>query len=85
MNEGKILLAEIISGNRSHRGAATLGEPASGIFKLGRAHVIGRSVDEVARKKDALDNASKLLSIDVARQLQPKLLVVLLPIAAKSV
>jgi len=85
MNEGKILLEEIISDYRSHRGAMALGKRTGGLFKLGWAHVVGRSVDEVACEKDAFDNAAKLLSIDIARQFQPNLLVVVLAIAAKPV
>ena len=34
-----------------------LGELARGVFELRRAHVVRRRVDEIARQRDAFDDA----------------------------
>ena len=54
----------------------TLRERARGIFELGRAHVVGGRVDEVAREQDAFGNAGEVGAVD-AGQFEPQLFVVL--------
>ena len=85
MDQRKVLREEIVTDNRAQGCAVTRGKRTRSLFELGRAHVIGRRVDEVARKIDALDNATEILAIHVAGQLQLQLLAVLLAIAGEAI
>ena len=58
VDEREILLEQIVADDRADAGAVAGGERARGIFELGRAHVVRRRVDQVAREADALDDAA---------------------------
>ena len=55
--------------------AVALGERAGGGFELGRPHVVGRRVDEIAGQRDALGDAGQIVAVDAVGQLQPHRLV----------
>ena len=56
-----------------------------GGFELGRAHVVGRRVDEVARQRHALGDARKLVAIDAVGQHQLHRLVLRLAVAREAI
>ena len=58
---------------------------AGGMFEIGRTHVIGRRVDEVARERDALDDAGEVVAIDAHRQFELDGFVFGFPIAREAV
>ncbi len=82
---GKLLLEQIVADDGVHLAPWRGRERARGVFELGRAHVVGRRVDEVAGKADALRDAGQVVAIDVARQLEPDVLGVLLAVAREAV
>ena len=52
--------------------AVLLGERAGRRFELGRAHVVGRRVDEVAGERDAFDDAREFVAVDAVGQREPR-------------
>ena len=82
---GKFCLSRSSPTMRAEFRAVLLGERAGGGFELGRAHVVGRRVDEVARQRHALGDARELLAIDAVRQHQPHRLVLRLAVAREAI
>ena len=65
------LLGERVASGDFHGCAMLLGERAGGVFQLGRAHVVGRRVDEIARQRHAFDDAGEVVAVDAVRHHQP--------------
>src|SRR5262245_23256267 len=85
VNERKIRLEEVIPDDRPHLGAVALRQRARRRFELGRPEVVRRRVDEITRKRDAVDDAGEILAVDVAGQLELHVLPVLLSVAGEAV
>src|SRR5262249_25324567 len=85
VNERKICLEEVIADDRAHLGAVALRQRACRRFEFGRPEVVRRRVDEIARKRDAVDDAGEILAVDVAGQLELHLFPVLLAVAGEAV
>ncbi len=85
MDERKALLDEIVADDGAHLGAVATGQRARGLFQLGRAHVVRRRVDEVAREADAVDDAGQVFTVDIAGQLDLEVFVLLLAVAGETV
>ena len=60
-----------VAGGDVDLGAMLLGERARGVFQFGRAHVVRRRVDEIARQRHALDDAGEVLAVDAVGHHQP--------------
>jgi len=85
VNEGKILLEQVLADDRAHLGAVARRERARRRFELGRPQVVRRRVDEIARQRDAVDDAGEIFAVDVAGELELHLFRVLLAIAGEAV
>src|SRR5262249_35417177 len=83
--ERKIRLEEVIADDRAHLGAVALRQRARRRFELGRPQIVRRRVDEIARKRDAVDDAGEIFAVDVAGQLELHLFPVLLAGAGEAV
>ena len=59
VDQRKVLLEQIVADDRAEFRAVLLGERARGGFELGRPHVVGRRVDQVARQRHALGDAAR--------------------------
>ena len=85
VDERKVFGEEVLAHDRAHAGAVAARQRAGGMFEIGRAHVIGRRVDEVARERDALDDAGEVVAIDAHRQFELDGFVFGFPIAREAV
>ena len=61
------------------------GKRTRGGFELGRAHVVGRRVDEIARERHAFGDAREVVAIDAVGQHEPHVLVLRLAVAREAV
>ncbi len=59
VDQRKILLQQIVADDRTEFRAVLLGERAGGGLQLGRAHVVGRRVDQIAGERHALRRCAK--------------------------
>src|SRR5262245_10147478 len=85
VDEREVLLEQIVADHRTHRCAVVARKRARGLFELGRAHVVGGCVDEIAREADPIDDAGEILTVGIAGQFQLDLLLLLLAVAHEAV
>ena len=64
VDEREVLLQQVVADDHADFAPWRLAERAGGGFELGRAHVVGRRVDQVARKRDALGDAGEIAAVD---------------------
>ena len=79
------LLGERVASGDFHGCAMLLGERAGGVLQLGRAHVVGRRVDEIARQRHAFQDAAEILSVHTLRDHQPYVAHLRLAVAGESI
>ena len=53
MNEWEVLFDQLVAGDDGDIGLVVFGQTADGGFEIGRAHVVGRRVDQIPGEKDA--------------------------------
>ena len=70
VDQRKVLLEQVVADDRAEFRAVLLGERARGRFELGRAHVVGRRVDQVARQRHAFGDAGQIVAVDAIGQHQ---------------
>ena len=71
MDERKVLRQEIVADDRAEARAMPRRQRAGGALELGRAHVVGRRVDQVAGEPDRLGDAGEVGAVDAGRQFEP--------------
>ncbi len=67
MDERKILRQQFVADDRGDLGLVMGGEAADGVFDIGRAHVVGRRIDQVTGEIDAGDLALDIGSVGILR------------------
>src|SRR5262245_66210566 len=85
MDERKILLEQVVTYDRGEARAVARRERARGLLELGRPHVVGGRVDQVARQKDALGDASQVFAVHIRGQLEPGHGLVRLSVAGEAI
>ena len=85
MNERKVLRHEIVTNDGTHGCSMPVREHARGVLEFLRSHVVGRRVDEIAREKDSLDDAGKVVAVDPGGQFELDLFFLLLAVARETV
>ncbi len=66
-------------------GAVPGRERAGGFLQLGRPEIVGGGVDEVAGEPHPLHHAGEVVAVEIARNLEPDLLLLDLAIAAEAI
>ena len=61
------------------------GELARGLLQLGRAHVVGRYVDEIATKRHSFGDAGEILAVNALGQHQPHIARVALAVTGELI
>src|SRR5262249_9408465 len=85
MDERKILLEQIVADDRREARAVTIGKRAGSLLELRRPHVVCGRVDEIAREKDACDDAGEVFGVDPLGDFEPRRLVVRLAVAPEAI
>ena len=85
VNQRKIRFQQVVARDHAHFGAVAFGQRAGSRLELGRPQVVRRRVDEIAGKRDTLEDAGEVLAVDVAGQFELELFVLLLAVARESV
>ena len=86
MDQRKVLGEEVVADDRARTLApCCVGERAGGLLQLGRPEIVGRRVDEVAGEPHPLDHAGEVVAVEIARNLEPDLLLLRLAVAAEAI
>ena len=70
VDQRKILRQQIVADDGADCGAVTRGKLPRGVFELGRAHIVRRRIDEIARQRHAFDDALQIVAIEALRQIE---------------
>src|SRR5687767_6165073 len=85
MNERKVLFEQIVAHDRVPARAMPGREGKRCVFELLRPHVVGRRIDQVTGKADALYNAGQVVAVDTCGYFEAKLLGVGRAIAGEAI
>ena len=72
MDHREILLQQIVADDGLDRAAVSCGKAARGLLEFGRAEIVGRRVDQIARERDALGDAREVSTVEALGNFKPR-------------
>src|SRR5215831_14364340 len=85
VNQGEVLLEQVLADDALHLGAERLRKFACGGFEVGRPHIIRGRIDEIACQRNAPGDARNILAIDMLGNFERNLGAHRLAVARKAI